>query len=192
MTTGIFGGTFDPPHLGHLIVAECARSELQLDRVIFIPASLPPHKPDAAVTLGTHRLAMTRLAVTGNTYFAVDDREIRRGGISYTVETLQELSQEPQSGELVLLIGQDNMRDFSLWKSPERILELSRVVVLTRPGLEFKSQSARRLAMTLCEVPEIDISSREIRARVREGRSIRYLVPDAVAAYIKQNNLYGR
>lgn len=190
MTTGIFGGTFDPPHLGHLLVAEFARAELGLDRVLFIPAASPPHKTHVNVTPPVHRLAMVRLAVQRNSAFVVDDREIRRGGVSYTLDTLNELSVDDSLGALVLLIGQDNMLEFSTWKSPEQIVELARVVVLTRPGFSLESRPPLSHAMTLCEVPEIDISSRDIRRRVREGLSIRYLVPEAVASYIGEHHLY--
>ena len=192
MTTGILGGTFDPPHNGHLVVAEFARAELGLNKVLFLPAASPPHKTQDVVSPAAHRLEMVRLAVSGNAGFVVDDREIQRGGVSYTVDTLEELTSEGRFGALVLLIGEDNMRDFSTWKNPSRISTLSRIVVMTRPGFALEEETRSRYQMTVCSVPEIGISARDIRRRVSEGRSIRYLVPEPVASYIAEHGLYSR
>ena len=192
MTTGILGGTFDPPHNGHLVVAEFARAELGLKKVLFLPAASPPHKTQDVVSPAAHRLEMVRLAVSGNAGFVVDDREIQRGGVSYTVDTLEELTSEGRFGALVLLIGEDNMRDFSTWKNPSRISTLSRIVVMTRPGFALEEETRSRYQMTVCSVPEIGISARDIRRRVSEGRSIRYLVPEPVASYIAEHGLYSR
>lgn len=190
MKLGIFGGTFNPPHIGHLIVAEHVRSELQLDRIIFVPAAIPPHKRADEIIAADHRLAMVRRAIEGNSHFDVAEIEIERGGVSYTVDTLRQLKERSHS-ELLLLIGMDNLLEFHTWKSPEKILQLATVVVLTRPG--FSSADIPREMnnhVTICPVPEIGIASREVRRRVREGKSIRYLVRDSVAEYIEQQNLY--
>jgi nicotinate-nucleotide adenylyltransferase len=192
MKTGILGGTFDPLHMGHLIVAEHVRDRLGLDRIIFIPAVIPPHKrkrPD--ITPATMRLEMVRRAISDNAAFGVSDVEITRGGLSYTVDTLKELRTQHPTDVLYLLIGMDNVRDFHTWKDPEMIKRIAHMVVMTRPG--FVADETVRAAvtgMTVCDVPEIGISSREIRSRVRQGQSIRYLVPAAVLDFVAENRLY--
>jgi nicotinate-nucleotide adenylyltransferase len=191
MKIGIFGGTFNPPHMGHLIVAEYAREHLGLSRVMFVPSAVSPHKQGREIIDGHHRLTMLQEAVRENSGFAVSDLEVQRGGVSYTVDTLQELHGVfPQYG-LVLLIGADNLNEFHLWRAPERILELADVVALTRPGFsagEADPGLAKHIAV--CQVPAIGIEARQIRRRVREGQSIRYLVPAAVESYILRHRLY--
>jgi nicotinate-nucleotide adenylyltransferase len=187
---GIFGGTFSPPHIGHLIAAEYVRSELALDKVIFVPAAIPPHKLREVIVPVEHRVAMLRLALSQNPHFDISEIEIERGGVSFTVETLRHLKEE-LGAELFLLIGMDNLVEFHTWKSPERILQLATVVVMTRPG--FRSADVPREMknrVTMCLVPEIGIASREVRRRVRDGKSVRYLVTDSVAEYIRQHKLY--
>ncbi len=192
MKLGIFGGTFDPPHAGHLIVAEHVREQLGLERVIFIPAVIPPHKqqrPD--ITAAEGRLEMVRRAIADNPSFSLSDTEIQRGGVSFSVDTLKSLRMEYPSDGLYLLIGMDNVRDFRTWKDPEMIKRIAHVVVMTRPGFQPDDDIQGDLkAMTVCEVPEIGISSREIRDRVEKGRSIRYLVPSEVLVYIAEHRLY--
>lgn len=188
---GMFGGTFDPPHTGHLIVAAHVREELGLDRIIFIPAMTPPHKQDRAVTAGRHRLAMVERAIEGDPHFAVSDCELRRGGVSYTIDTVQDLLRTHSGAELTVLIGMDNLVDFSTWRDPEGILSRAAVVVMTRPGFTHGPGDAPFLTrMRLCEVPDIGIAARDIRRRVSEGRSIRYLVPAGVEEYVATHGLY--
>jgi nicotinate-nucleotide adenylyltransferase len=192
MKIGILGGTFDPPHLGHLIVAEHVRDRLGLDKIMFVPAVIPPHKrqrPD--ITPPELRLEMVRQAIAGNPAFDVSDIEIRRGGLSFTVDTLKELRTQYPTDVLYLLIGMDNVRDFNTWKDPEMIKRIARVVVMTRPG--YKTDPELHLdtkALNVCDVPEIGISSREIRNRVKHGHSVRYMVPTAVLDYVVENRLY--
>lgn len=191
MTLGILGGTFNPPHIGHLIVAEAVRSELALDRILFIPAAIPPHKMNHDIAAPQHRVEMVRRAVEGNPYFAVSEMEVRRGGISFTVDTLRQLQREQPDARLFLLIGMDNLPEFPTWRSPERILELATVVVMTRPGFAANDVPPDlKGRVRICPVPTIGIASSEIRARVKEGKSIRYLVADPVRDYIHHHNLY--
>lgn len=193
MRKGILGGTFDPPHIGHVIVAEHVRTSLQLDTIIFVPAHTPPHKQGRAISSPDHRLAMVNLAVRENRSFAVSDMEIVRGGISYSVDTLKEMTQRFPGDEFYLLIGADNVAEFSTWKSPDAITRLSTVVVMTRPG--FDAESARVILhdrFILCQVPEIDVTSSQIRERVLSGMSIQDLVPGAVEEYILREHLYRR
>ena len=191
MEIGIFGGTFDPPHNGHLIVAEHLREALGLDSVVFIPTCISPHKQEVPLTPPRARLAMVRRAIKGNAHFEASNIEVRRGGVSYTVDTLRELHRKNPDARLHLLIGMDNVREFSTWKEPESIFGLSRVVVMTRPGFERDNDVSPFIGrMSVCEVPEIDIASRDIRKWVKEGKSIRYLVPAAVRSYILSHDLY--
>jgi nicotinate-nucleotide adenylyltransferase len=190
MKVGIFGGTFNPPHMGHLIVAEWAREVLQLDKILFVPAAVSPHKIDLDIVEAHHRLEMLSCAIQGNRYFDFTDLEVQRGGISFTVDTLQVLKERHQDDVLVLLIGADNLLDFHTWKDPETILALAEVVVLTRPGFVASADEGYMKRVSLLEVPEIAIESRQIRRRVKEGRSIRYLVPFPVEVYIQKNGMY--
>ncbi len=188
---GVFGGTFDPPHLGHLIVAAHVQQELHLDLVLFVPTNVPPHKRDNEVTPGEVRLAMVREAISGNTDFALSDMEITRGGVSYTVETLAGLQADHPAAKLHFLIGMDNLVEFSTWKDPERILELATVVVMTRPGSEPAPEHAELLQrMVVCPVPAIGIAGSDIRTRIRDGKDVRYLVPEGVAQIIEGHHLY--
>jgi nicotinate-nucleotide adenylyltransferase len=188
---GVFGGTFDPVHLGHLAGAEQARDHLRLDRVLFIPARVPPHKA-AAVANADHRFRMTSLAVLDNPGFEVSDVELRREGPSYTVDTLRALKAEaPEDARHYLLIGADSARDLVQWKEHETLLEDSTVVVLGRPGVgaeDLPPPVGRRA--TFLSTPLLGISSTEIRRLVREGKSVRYLVPDGVESYIRSEGLY--
>lgn len=191
MNIGIFGGTFNPPHIGHLIAAEHVRTELSLDRIIFVPAALPPHKLNQDVTAPEHRLAMVRLAIQDNAHFDLSEIEITRGGVSFTIDTLRELKAKHPDDQLFLLIGMDNLVDFHTWKSPERIVGLARVVVMTRPGFTTKDvPSLMKEEIRMCPVPEIGIASRELRKRVSEGKSIQYLVAESVRCYIEEHRLY--
>ena len=188
---GLFGGTFDPPHLGHLVLAEWARVRLRLDRVVFMPAGTPPHKRGRRLTDAAHRLAMTRLAVRGNPAFVVSDFEARRAGPSFTVDTLRHLHGREPGARFYLLMGRDSLEDFPTWHRPAEIARLATLVVAARPGPGGAAGRARR-RVVLLDNPPMAISSSALQARARAGRSLRYLVPDAVAAYIAWHGLYGR
>jgi nicotinate-nucleotide adenylyltransferase len=188
---GVFGGTFDPPHLGHLALAERARDQLGLERVWFVPAADPPHKRDRAKSPFPHRLAMTRLAVRGNPAFKVSDLESRRAGPSYTVETLRAMRQRFPGRELVLLLGADSLSDLPTWRDPAEIAHLARLAVAPRPVGAPRRRGAPRADFAL-DAPVLELSSSDLRARARRGESLRYLVPDAVAAYVRRHRLYGR
>jgi len=193
---GILGGTFDPIHIGHLILAEQAWEQLGLEKVLFIPAADPPHKADDAVTDARHRFEMVRLALEANEHFECSRIELDRPGPSYSIDTVRQIRRETRSDiGLYLLVGADEARDFMSWRDPYGIQECASVVVANRPGLSteevlgsLRSDLAARF--TTLQMPGVDISSTDIRGRVRQGRSITYLVPDAVGAYIQQKGLY--
>jgi len=191
MKLGIFGGSFNPPHIGHLIVLESVRDQLQFDRVILIPSAEPPNKPAPMLAASAHRLEMTRLAVKENPEYEVSDIEIRRRGISYTVDTVKELSVLFAGHSLSLIIGADNLLEFETWKSPTEILSKVDLVVMSRPGFNLQGNKSELARMARCvNVPQIGISGTDIRRRVKLGRSIRFLVPAAVEEYISQKRLY--
>jgi nicotinate-nucleotide adenylyltransferase len=185
---GIFGGTFDPPHHGHLIAAADAFHALELDRLLLVPASVPPHKPATGRTSAALRLEMLRAAVAGDRRFEVDDLELRREGPSYTVDTLRELTQRFEGCELFLLIGADMARDLHTWREPAEIARLARLTVLARAG--DQPQPAGGLAALSVPVTRVDISATEVRRRVAAGEPVRYLVPDAVKQIIEREGLY--
>jgi nicotinate-nucleotide adenylyltransferase len=191
MNIGIFGGTFDPPHVGHLIAVECAREILRLDSVRVIPAAVSPHKVGQERSPAADRLAMVRLAFADCPGYVIDDRELRRAAPSYMVDTLAELRAEFPRDHLVLLLGRDNLPEFETWREPERILAVADVVAMNRPVQENDAGPAgiegriKRL-----DTPLIDISSSLIRERVREGKNIRHMVPGAVQDYIDRLGLY--
>ena len=187
---GIFGGTFDPPHVGHLALAECARERLRLDEVRFVPAGRPPHKSGGRITSAAERVAMARLAVRGNAAFTVSTHETRRQGPSFTIETLRHVAAGALRTRLFLLIGADSLDDFASWREPEAILRLATLVVAGRPGVPRAGRRRPRRGPVHLDNPEIAVSSSLVRARVRAGRSVRYLVPDAVSAYIARHGLY--
>ena len=188
---GIFGGTFDPVHLAHLLLAERAREELGQDLVLFIPANIPPHKTQGRrIASAAHRVAMLRLAVASNPGFAVSEHEIEREGVSYTVETLEHLRERYPAAELVLLIGGDNARDFGTWREPERIARLASIAVWARPDAEHGPEILPGVPLLQIKAPLFDLSSTDIRGRVSRGSSIRYMTPDPVADYIAKHEIY--
>ncbi len=197
---GILGGTFDPPHLGHLAVAEEAREVIDLARVLFIPAGRPWQKADRPVTPAELRLAMVERAVEGNPAFLVDRREVERPGPSYTVDTLRELAAaEPAGTELWLIVSTEALASLATWREPEHIMQLARLCVAPRgPEVDAAAAVARFESslpaaagrLVALDRPRLAISSTEIRERVRAGRSIRYLVPDAVAELVTRYALY--
>jgi len=188
---GLFGGTFDPPHFGHLALAEWAREQLQLDRVLFVPAGAPPHKRARRLSSVAARVAMTRLAVRGNPAFRLSQLEVRRRGPSFTVDTLRAVRAADPGVEVFLLMGEDSLDDFRTWHEPAAIRGLARLAVARRPGGRRRTP-ARGIARGLIwlDNPGLELSSSAIRARARAGRSVRYLVPDAVARYLARHRLY--
>ncbi|MEZ4700630.1 MAG: nicotinate-nucleotide adenylyltransferase [Rhodothermales bacterium] len=190
MRVGIFGGTFNPPHFAHLILAEIIREQAELDRIRWIPTHTPPHK--TAETPARHRLAMTRLAIAGNDAFEVSEIELERGGPSYTVDTLEALQRAEPDVAFSLLIGGDSLADFMTWRRPDEIVRRAPLIVYRRPGVTASPEAATRFAdrIRYADAPAIDLSSQTIRERVQNGQSIRYLVPDSVRAYITRHGLY--
>jgi nicotinate-nucleotide adenylyltransferase len=181
---GVFGGTFDPVHVGHLAIAHAALESVPLDRVVFVPARRSPLKERAPVASEGDRLAMLDLAVAGEPRFAVSRAELERSGPSYTVETLERLA---GADRLFLILGSDAIADFPRWKDPERIAELATLVVADRPGAPARIGNA---PIVTFDAPRLDISSRELRARAARGLSLRYLVPDPAWQHIEARGLY--
>lgn len=194
---GIFGGTFDPVHYGHLVLAEQCREQLALDEVRLVPAAQPPHKPNHLITPGDQRAEMLEYAIAGHPRMQVDRRELTRSGPSFTVDTLESLKSEDATRELFLLLGADSLFEFPTWRDPRRILELATVAAVNRPGAPAldlaplrKTLGTTADAIRLVTIPGCDLSASDLRQRVREGKSIRYLVPRAVECYIEQHQLY--
>jgi len=214
---GILGGTFNPIHVGHLAAAEEVRERLDLARILFIPSFLPPHKDDEAIPPAAQRLAMVKIAIAGNPQFSLSDIEVQRGGKSYTVDTVTDLHRAYPGAEFFFITGLDSFLDIQTWKDWERLLGLCSFVVLSRQGHAFtdlvnlpfmktskqklevldsgeqariKAETAAGMSLWLEQVPLYDISSTDIRKRIRQGRSIKYLLPDAVETYILDNTLY--
>lgn len=189
MATGVFGGSFDPVHLGHLIAADRAAEALGLEKVWFVPARAQPLKGPGPVATGEQRRRMLELAVAGDARFGVEPLELERddGGPSYTVDTLRALQSRWPGERLVLLLGADAAADLPRWREAEEIARLAEVAILTRPGAgELRTHLARHVVA----IPAIEISSSEIRARRALGKAIRYLVPASVAEYIEREELY--
>jgi nicotinate-nucleotide adenylyltransferase len=193
---GVYGGTFNPPHLGHLVCAQEAYLQLGLDRILLVPAARPPHKPVPEDPGTDHRLALSRLAIGDDERMDVCELEITRGGTSFTVDTLKELKSTDPDSELFLILGGDNAAGLPSWREPETIIELAIPALAGRRGTSWSAveeamaklsggDRAVRFAM-----PTVEISSTMIRRRAAAGRSIRYLVPDAVAGYIAEHRLY--
>lgn len=200
MRIGIFGGTFDPVHFGHLILAEQCREQFRLDEVRFIPAGVPPHKQQSPILEGAHRVEMLKFATAGHDAFTIDERELRREGASYTVDTLTELTAELPEDEFCFLIGGDSLHDLPTWREPERISELATIVAVNRGDEplpaddELESQLGSTIAkrLQLVTMPAIELSSTDLRHRVRAGKSIRYMTPRSVEVYIRQQGLYAK
>jgi nicotinate-nucleotide adenylyltransferase len=200
MRLGVFGGTFNPVHLGHLILAEQCREQGRLDQVLFVPAPRPPHKQDTELASYAQRVEMLALATSGQPAFRVDELEKDRPGPSFTVDTLQQLRERHREAEMFLIIGSDTLRDLPQWYQPVRILELAGLLVVPRPGWSILGEAEVKKTLALpdsfslccqtCEIPLIDIASRDLRRRIAQGRSVRYMIPRAVEAYIQDKNLY--
>ena len=188
---GVFGGTFDPVHHAHLIIAQEAVARLKLDRLLFMPANRPSHKRAPGLVAVEHRLAMLRLATRGSRHFEVSRMEADRGGLSFTVETLEALSRAAR-GDLFFLMGQDSLAEFAQWRDPGRIVELARLVVVPRGEQDVPSlPPAFRRRVVYLKPPRIGISSTEIRRRLKRGLPVRYWTPDAVVSYVSRHGLYG-
>ena len=200
MHIGIFGGSFDPVHYGHLLLAEACRDQSKLDRIIFLPAGTPPHKQNAQQTPADHRLAMLKLAIGGNDSFEISTMEIDRGGISYTVDTLQQIHQTHPQDKLYFLMGADSLAEMGSWRSPKEICELACPIVVRRagspdPNIEVLSEivdQQRLKTIQQCQVkmPVIELSSTGIRQAIANGQRIRYQTPRAVEVYIRENGLF--
>jgi nicotinate-nucleotide adenylyltransferase len=193
---GILGGTFNPPHMGHLIMAQEALDQLDLDRVVLMPVAVPPHKEAAEDPGAAARVELCRLAVAGDERLAVSTLEVERGGASFTVDTLRELHDLEPEHDLTFIVGGDMAQSLPAWREPEAILGLAKLAVAEREGVR-REDIARRLdplhdgdRVVFFDMPRIDVSSSSIRRRVAEGRPIRYLVPDAVAEAVAERGLY--
>lgn len=201
MRIGLFGGSFNPIHTGHLVASRAVAEHLHLEKVYLLPAAVPPHRTPKSLALPQHRLAMARLAVEGEGLFEVSDFEIRQAGPSYTVLTVEEFRRSlGEAAELFWVIGADSLGELANWYQSERLVDLCQIVTAARPGWEapdlatlarrLRPDQVEKLRAGILQTPRIDISASEIRRRVAAGQSIRYLVPDAVADYIAAEGLY--
>lgn len=214
---GILGGTFNPIHYGHLAAAEEVWSRLKLDQVLFVPSFLPPHKQDEVIPSAAQRQEMVALAIAGNPHFSLSDIEVKRKGMSYSIDTVAELLQLHPATDFYFITGLDSFLEIQTWKEWERLLALCKFIVLSRPGyaftglasVNFMQKAAEKLhaldrreltravlelgnsAVYLEQIPLHDISSTDIRQRVRQGRTIKYLLPESVETYIIKSKLYG-
>lgn len=195
MRTGIMGGTFNPVHNAHLLIAELAREEFNLDRIIFMTGGNPPHKD--GVISPQHRFNMTHIAIEGNERFIDDDFEINRSEKSYTVNTLEYLKEKYPDDELFFIVGEDSLEDLPTWYEPERILEMCSLLVFPRKSRETLMGTLNKMTdkfgkrILPISAPVIGLSSTDIRNRIRDGKTVKYMIPDRVIEYIKQHNLYG-
>lgn len=197
---GVFGGTFNPVHMGHLILAQDALERLELSQVLFIPSHISPHKSPSAVLPARHRTAMLDLAVQDDIRFSVCDVELQRGGVSYSVDTLREIRSLYPGAAIHFIIGSDSLLELHLWKDVYELLSLCTVVAMVRPGsdrsalrperLNLDPPWPERLLANVMAAHAVEISSSDIRRRVAEGLSIRYLVPPSVEMYIQEHRLY--
>lgn len=198
MNVGILGGTFDPVHNGHLLVAEVAREQFNLKEVLFIPAGQPWLKVEHAITLAEHRLQMLRLALSDTPYFRISEMEIERPGPTYTIDTINALKKSSNANdELFFILGQDSLMQLPQWHEASELIQLCYLVAAPRPGVkkpDLKALEARlpgiKQRVMLMKQPQVDISATEIRERVARGLSVRHLVPEPVNRYIKEHRLY--
>ncbi len=187
MKLGILGGTFNPIHMGHLILADEVCEKLELDRIVFVPTNLPPHKGDEDVISAKQRKEMLSLAINDNPQLWVSDTEIKRGGLSYTIDTIKEFNRIYPEHELFFIIGSDLFKYLNEWKDLKEIISLVKFVVATRPGYPLKDIPDY---ITTIDIRAVDISAFEVRQCIKDGRSFRYLVPEAVREYILKEGLY--
>ncbi|OGX26841.1 MAG: nicotinate (nicotinamide) nucleotide adenylyltransferase [Omnitrophica WOR_2 bacterium RIFCSPHIGHO2_01_FULL_48_9] len=185
---GLLGGTFNPIHIGHLTMAQVAMERMNLDKIIFIPSCIPPHKKIKNLAAARHRYNMVRLALQGNPDFAVSNFEIQKAGKSYSIDTVRYFRKKyPRGTKLFFIIGADALAGLRDWKNIDQLLKLVTFVVVNRPGYIYRGS---RIRYKYVAMPDIDIASSFLRSRVAEGRSIKYFVPDKVFAYIKKHRLY--
>lgn len=188
---GILGGTFDPIHCGHLILAEQLKEELKLQKVIFIPSAIPPHKENHPISSAADRLRMVKIAIRDTPDFLISDLELKREGKSYTIDTLSQLKRLYQDSELFFLLGSDAINELQDWKEPDKIFQKVKVVIALRPGFDRINPENRFVKKSLLiPINGLNISSTQVRERVRQGKSIRYLVPAGVEEFIRSKNLY--
>ena len=194
---GVFGGTFNPPHLGHLILAEEARAELKLEKILWVVTEVPPHKPDWPILSLDQRLAMVEVAIGGNPHFQISRADIDRNPPYYAHGTLAWLKERSPGAKFAYLMGGDSLLDLPKWNQPQLLVERSEhVVVMRRPGAEYdldrlyEQIPALRQKLMLLEVPQIEISGHVIRKRIRSGGAYRYFLPESVYIYIEKNRLY--
>ena len=185
---GVMGGTFDPIHFGHLVAANEAASAFNLDKVIFVPTGEPWQKQ--TITDSNHRFRMTQLAISGNEHFEISRVDVDRPGPTYTVDTLRDIRAQQPDAELFFITGADSISQIGTWKDADQIWPLAHLVGVTRPGHSLEVPKSPHGAVSLLEIPALAISSTDIRARVKAGKPIDYLLPEAVIDYIQQNNLY--
>ncbi|MFA5145006.1 MAG: nicotinate-nucleotide adenylyltransferase [Candidatus Omnitrophota bacterium] len=187
MKIGILGGTFNPVHIGHLILAEEAREKLGLDRVVFVPAYLPPHKDSSDIASARDRFLMVKLAISGNRYFSASDIEIKRDGRSFTIDTIKEFKKIYPQDELYFIIGSDLLKYLDEWKNLDEIIKMVKFIAATRPGYPLENLPAY---ISTVAIRAVDVSGFQIRRCIEAGRSFRYLIPDAVRKYILKKKLY--
>jgi nicotinate-nucleotide adenylyltransferase len=187
MKIGILGGTFNPVHIGHLILAEEAREKLGLEKIIFVPANLPPHKDNGDIAAAEKRLKMLKLAIKGNKYLGVSDTEIKRQGRSYTIDTIKEFKQKYPADELYFIIGSDLLKYLDEWKDLSEINKLVKFIAATRPGYPLENIPAY---IQTVGIRAVDVSGFEVRRCIKENKSFRYLVPETVFKYINKKRLY--
>jgi len=197
---GIVGGSFDPVHLGHLIIAQDAQRQLALSKIVFIPAAIPPHKQNHQRASEEHRLEMLRLATKEEESFCVSDMELQRGGISYSIDTVENFQKAHPEAELFFLIGSDSLVELHTWNRIEDLLKICTIVTLLRPGEDNKTEIAAKIKLPLAartrlmnhviDAHRIDISSTEIRQRIKQGESVRFFLPHLVENYIVEQKLY--
>lgn len=196
MRIGIMGGTFDPIHIGHLVAAEEARSQFALDKVIFMPAGVPAFKEKSHITPACHRLMMTELATASNPHFEVSDLEIVREGTTYTIDTIRELKEIYPQAELFFITGSDAVFDIVGWRNSKELANLVTFIATTRPRYDIEEAKKRHQESIVdfniewIEVPALSVSSTDLRARLKEGRPVRYLITRSVLGYILKNHLY--
>ena len=193
MKTCLFGGTFDPPHFGHLIVAQTIFEAEHFDRIVFVPAYIPPHKLDVKISPVDARIKMLKIATKDNPNFIISDNEIRRGGISYSLETILSYKEESkiETKDLFYLIGSDSLKQFQTWKNPKEILKECKLIVAIRPGFRPSDIPNWILAkIQFANIPRIEISSTQIRRRWLENKTIRYMVTQPVWQFINENKIY--
>lgn len=189
MKLGLFGGSFDPVHLGHLLVAQAAREELALDRLFFIPAAQSPFKPDSKPTSSADRLRLLRLALAGKTWCEIDEQELHRGGVSYTIETLRDYAKRFPGAQMFYLIGGDHAQKLPSWREADELARLAEFIVVPRPGEAEAHIPKPFRGRTLKGFP-LGVSSSQIRARIKAGHPIDHLVPATVAEAIRDSKLY--